>query len=178
MAEDLRPDIEKARSLMSVKLGSGREIKRLAEYLWDNEQVERMVSGQYGGGQGVLVLTNRRLLFLKDGIMRKTLEDFPLEKISSVQWSSGIVQGKITIFASGNKAEVKGILTSAGKDLADLARERITDVSKTAKPAPGASGPSGAASVADELRKLAELRDAGVLTEDEFAAQKARLLGA
>jgi putative oligomerization/nucleic acid binding protein len=31
--------------------------------------------------------------------------------------------------------------------------------------------------VADELRKLAELRDAGVLTEAEFAAQKARLLG-
>lgn len=32
-------------------------------------------------------------------------------------------------------------------------------------------------SLADELRKLAELRDAGVLTEAEFAAQKARLLG-
>lgn len=31
--------------------------------------------------------------------------------------------------------------------------------------------------VADELRKLAELRDAGVLTDAEFAAQKARLLG-
>jgi len=31
--------------------------------------------------------------------------------------------------------------------------------------------------VADELRKLAGLRDAGVLTEAEFAAQKARLLG-
>jgi hypothetical protein len=31
--------------------------------------------------------------------------------------------------------------------------------------------------VADELRKLAELRDAGVLTDEEFAVQKARLLG-
>lgn len=30
--------------------------------------------------------------------------------------------------------------------------------------------------VADELAKLAGLRDAGVLTEDEFAAQKAKLL--
>lgn len=33
------------------------------------------------------------------------------------------------------------------------------------------------ASVADELKKLAELRDVGVLTEGEFAAQKAVLLG-
>jgi Short C-terminal domain len=36
---------------------------------------------------------------------------------------------------------------------------------------------SSAFSVADELKKLAELRDAGVLTDEEFAAQKARLLG-
>ena len=32
------------------------------------------------------------------------------------------------------------------------------------------------ASVADELLKLANLRDAGILTDDEFAEQKARLL--
>jgi hypothetical protein len=31
--------------------------------------------------------------------------------------------------------------------------------------------------LADQLRKLADLRDAGVLTEEEFAAQKTRLLG-
>jgi Short C-terminal domain len=31
--------------------------------------------------------------------------------------------------------------------------------------------------VADQIRKLAELRDRGILTDDEFAAQKARLLG-
>ena len=28
----------------------------------------------------------------------------------------------------------------------------------------------------DQLKKLGELRDAGILTEDEFAAQKAKLL--
>jgi hypothetical protein len=39
---------------------------------------------------------------------------------------------------------------------------------------PGAAAP---ASVADELAKLAKLRDAGALTDDEFAAQKAKLLG-
>ncbi len=29
----------------------------------------------------------------------------------------------------------------------------------------------------NQLKQLGELRDAGVLTEDEFAAQKAKLLG-
>jgi hypothetical protein len=28
----------------------------------------------------------------------------------------------------------------------------------------------------DQLRRLGELRDAGILTEEEFAAQKAKLL--
>jgi hypothetical protein len=32
-------------------------------------------------------------------------------------------------------------------------------------------------SVADELKKLAELRDAGILSAEEFDVQKARLLG-
>lgn len=36
---------------------------------------------------------------------------------------------------------------------------------------------SGSASSADELAKLADLRDRGVLTEAEFNAQKAALLG-
>ncbi|WP_294011696.1 SHOCT domain-containing protein [Sphingomonas sp.] len=30
--------------------------------------------------------------------------------------------------------------------------------------------------VVDQIRKLAELRDSGVLTEEEFAAKKAELL--
>jgi len=38
-------------------------------------------------------------------------------------------------------------------------------------------GPAAAISVADELAKLAQLRDSGVLTEAEFATQKAKLLG-
>jgi hypothetical protein len=36
---------------------------------------------------------------------------------------------------------------------------------------------SGPVSVADELQKLADLRDRGVLTQEEFEAQKAKLLG-
>jgi Short C-terminal domain/Bacterial PH domain/Protein of unknown function (DUF2510) len=43
-----------------------------------------------------------------------------------------------------------------------------------AAPAP-AAGPSPDA--ADQLRKLAQLRDEGILTDEEFAAQKAKLLG-
>jgi hypothetical protein len=45
-------------------------------------------------------------------------------------------------------------------------RQYITEVATTSAP-----------STADELAKLAELRNSGALTDEEFATQKARLLG-
>ena len=45
-----------------------------------------------------------------------------------------------------------------------------------APPAPAAG--AGESSMIDQLKELAELKSQGILTEDEFAAQKAKLLAA
>jgi hypothetical protein len=42
---------------------------------------------------------------------------------------------------------------------------------------PPAAAPAPANDMVAQLRSLAELRDQGILTEEEFAAQKAKLLG-
>jgi hypothetical protein len=42
---------------------------------------------------------------------------------------------------------------------------------------PPAAGASAPVDVADQLRKLAELREQGILTDDEFSVQKQKLLG-
>lgn len=73
--------------------------------------------------------------------------------------------GDVTEFrVSKRQAEdVKATLLSLMSGTAPSAAQGVPD------PAP--------ASLADELRKLADLRDAGVLSAAEFDAQKARLLG-
>ena len=44
--------------------------------------------------------------------------------------------------------------------------------------APAAAAPAAAGdSTVDQLKELAELKSQGILTEEEFAAQKAKLLG-
>jgi hypothetical protein len=49
---------------------------------------------------------------------------------------------------------------------------------QAAPPAPApAAAPAGEASVIDQLKELGELKSQGILTEEEFAAQKAKLLG-
>jgi hypothetical protein len=44
-------------------------------------------------------------------------------------------------------------------------------------PAPEAAPAAGGVDPIAQLKELGELRDSGVLTEEEFAAQKAKLLG-
>jgi hypothetical protein len=48
-----------------------------------------------------------------------------------------------------------------------------------AAPAPvaAAAAPGGEDSLIDQLKQLGELKEQGILTEEEFAAQKAKLLG-
>jgi hypothetical protein len=43
--------------------------------------------------------------------------------------------------------------------------------------AEAAPAPAGGGDVVEQLKQLGELHDSGVLTDEEFAAQKAKLLG-
>lgn len=175
MSDETRPDIQAATNRMSVKFGAGRELKKLTEHLWHDEQVREMTAGTYGGGQGLVVLTDRRLMFIKEGVMKKVSEDFPLDKVSSAQWSSGMVTGKVTIFASGNKAEIAGVNKADGKRIVDILRARLSAAPPTPVPPPAPAGASATDPV-EQIRKLAELRDAGILSNEEFEAKKTDIL--
>ena len=96
--DQTRPDIEQAKNRMATKFGGKRELRKLQEHIWPGETVERMATGAYGGGLGLLVMTDKRLIFLKEGMLSSTLEDFPFDKITSIQWSTGMLMGKIQIF--------------------------------------------------------------------------------
>lgn len=171
-----RSDIEEAYSRMPNRLGTRREVKKLPGHLRDGEIVERMTNGSYGGGIGLLVLTDRRLLFVKEGRLSRVSEDFPLEKISSVQWSSGLTQGKITIFVTGNQAEIANVQKDDGKAMVDVIRERLAAHEATGH-VDEAGAPAGQRDqIMDQLRQLGELHDSGVLTNEEFAAKKTELL--
>ena len=72
-----------------------------------------------------------------------------------------------------SKVEYNAALQDVNELKARISRAKQVNVHVVA-PAP-ATAPSGDG-LADQLRKLADLRDAGVLTDEEFAAAKARVL--
>jgi len=56
-------------------------------------------------------------------------------------------------------------------------REQAYEQQVPQQPAQPVAPASSGSDVITQLQQLGELRDAGVLTEEEFAAQKARILG-
>jgi Bacterial PH domain/Short C-terminal domain len=123
---------------------------------------------------GSLIATDRRLVFYAKKLGGYELESFPYGNISSFEQGKNMMGHNVTFFASGNKVHMKWIKTD--KELA-----RFTELVKAAMStadAPAAPSRSAPAQpdVMEQLRKLGDLRTAGVLTEEEFAVKKADLL--
>ncbi len=105
----------------------------------------------------------------------------PYSSITAVQfmepgsWLAGYIQfslkGALEWLGPVNQDE--NAIQFDGKDADDFRALRDHLQSRIEAGSQGASG----GSVADEIAKLARLRDEGILTSDEFAAQKAKLLG-
>ena len=88
---------------------SKREIKELPSVLWDGELPLHVVDGRYNGGFGILVATDRRLVFVDKGLFSLKVEDFPYDRISSIEARTGMVMGQMTIYAAGNKEEIQHV---------------------------------------------------------------------
>jgi hypothetical protein len=137
------------------------------------------------GVSGSLVLDGDRLILKKKGwpYGHKSEKTIPLRSITATQWKPAglLTNGYIQIVYAGS-VEKRGGVFDAAKDensVMFLQRDQAAfDAIRAAIAAEGAAAPqSPGGSLADELGRLADLRDRGVLTEDEFASQKARLLG-
>lgn len=174
---NVRPDIDAAAERLSSTMGVKREIQRLPEVLWEGEQVDSLASGLYGGGNGLVVMTNLRLIFFKHGVMSQKVEDFPYGKISSVQWQGGMMMGTLTVFTSGNKAEIKNMPKDIGKAIGDKLRALIAQGTTPGAPPAGPAGPVAAPQgIAERLAVLDQLLAAGAVTAEEHQERRARIL--
>jgi hypothetical protein len=133
---------------------------------------------------GILAATNKRLIFVDKGYMGGLrVRDFPYDKVTSIQYNTGFVMGGITIYWSGNKSEITNISKAVVGPFAEYVRARITAVTKHAS-APVTSSPSAPVTpstpqedMISKLERLGALKDKGLISDQEFQEQKAKLLG-
>lgn len=129
------------------------------------------------------VVTSDRLIY-RHGVVAKHGIEIPLERVNNVLFSQRLIE---RMLGSGDL-----VIESAGES----GRQAFSDVRKPSavqneiyrqieanenrkfdRIGQGHGVGASSTSVADELAKLDELRRNGILSEEEFAAQKARLLG-
>jgi membrane protein YdbS with pleckstrin-like domain len=135
------------------------------------------------------VVTSDRVIHREGWIAKRSME-IPLEAINDVRFHQGVFErligaGDLIISSASefgrqvfgdirNPEEVQKAISHQG----ELNKERMYRGGGRGSAAPAqATMPPASASTTGELERLAELRNKGVLTEDEFQSQKKRILG-
>ncbi|NLA35096.1 MAG: PH domain-containing protein, partial [Actinobacteria bacterium] len=151
------------------------------------------------------VVTTDRCIY-RSGVLKKTGIEIPLERINTVLFSQTLFErmlnaGDLSIESAGessrqnfsdirNPIQVQNLIYQQIEDNENRKYDRIgAEAREAAAASAGAAAGAAAAgaaaapqptqvmSVAEQLHKLAELRDRNVLTEEQFEAQKRALLG-
>ena len=129
---------------------------------------ETKIMGKDSVRNGVLVATDKRVIFYAKKMFGFDLEVFPYSNISSIEMGKGFMGHKITFFASGNRISMKWIKQGQIQELVEHVKAAMGKKEQAlASPAPDIPG---------QIQKLAALKENGILTEEEFQTKKSELL--
>jgi len=76
----------------------------------------------------------------------------------------------------GRTAVIAGTATAVSGHVASRQQAQYQQRMAPAQPAAAQPAPADPSDVIEQLKRFADLRDQGILSEEEFAAQKAKLL--
>ena len=136
---------------------------------WTEGYTGKMLgSGKDTQRNGVLIVTNIRVAFYRKGFIGEIIETIPLDKLTSVERQSAMGHRTIRMHTSHDDLEFK-TFDKDGETLVIEAMEagRHKNVGKQSV---------DGGDVVERLKKLSSLKDAGVITDSEFAEKKAELM--
>lgn len=154
-----------------------KNLLSVEEHLEKGETIKASVFGAYEGKlmgkdmlrNGVFVATEKRLLFFAKKLFGYDLETVPYKSLSSIEKSKSAMGHTVTIFASGNKAKMKWINAGNIVELTQYVNSKInTENTSTVT--------SNKNDIPLHIQKLSELKNKGILTEEEFSNKKSELL--
>ncbi|MDQ3887713.1 MAG: PH domain-containing protein [Thermoproteota archaeon] len=182
------------------------EIRKIANRLGQDEKVRFVAkqSRMKPGGSAlatpnIVFATDRRIIIRNPTMlgMRENIEDIPYDKITSVKLEKGIFSSTILIRAPGlsemsrvskhsgliawgrgEDGQIDALPRDKGERLFTIIREGIDGAKKVvaAAQSSGTIVKQQQISIADELTKLATLKQQGIISEIEFTQMKQDLL--
>ena len=165
------------------------ERKLLYNLLDADEYIERLTAGTYRADthrlhkhMGIGIATTKRVIFydvkkVTDGeIDDQQVSEIPYHNIEAITYTSGILAAGIQITGRSIAGfRIEDILwKETVKPFVDCVQSHLETVRK---PQPSVQATASVVFIADEVEKLANLLQKGILTQDEFDTQKKLLLG-
>jgi hypothetical protein len=178
------------------------EIRRIANRLDKDEKVcfvakqSRMKSGGSGFAAPNIVFATDKRIIIRNPTMRENIEDIPYDKITSVKLEKGVFSSTIVIRVPGlselsqaskydggmigggrgEDGKIDALSIEKGEYLFTIIREGIERSKKSTEQSHPTQVTHQQLSIADELTKLATLKEQGIITNAEFSELKQGLL--
>jgi hypothetical protein len=131
---------------------------------------EMMGKGDKKQHNGILIVTDSRVIFYRSGIFGEVLETMPLKNITSIERKSFAGHRTVVIHTSNDELAFKSFDQKKEKELFDaIEAGRHQDLQTQT---PSNQNPDAT----ETLRKLAELKAAGIITAAEFETKKTDIL--
>lgn len=155
------------------------EVKVLPNLLQPDETLHALLEGQFrnvhgkgaASGYGLVIATNQRILSYRKSIIGTvTQEEIPMSQITATSFRKGLMFASVMITTANNESIAENCIKSEAEKFVKVVQNLLSQVNKTSTP------PQQSVSNLDQLEKLFELKQKGIITEDEFIAQKAKLL--
>lgn len=165
-----------AREMGDDQFFTRKELNHLPHVLHDDEEVLAFTSGMMNNNTWLITLTDKRIIFLDKGLiygLRQTAID--LDKVNAVSGETGIMLGSISIQDGAGSYKIRNVWKKTVMRFTNRVQQAI-DARKSPRQQPAAPAASADDEIILKLERLATLRERGVLTDEEFAAQKARIL--
>ena len=161
------------------------EIQRIANRVVKDEKVmfvarqSRFKPGGAKGTPATLFVTSQRLIFRNPSMMgmREHFSSVNYDKISSLDIEKGIFSSTLKIRAEGFAGDVDAIDKEKAEKILLYIQEKMDEATTSAmhsQPDTHRSNPQ--LSAADELTKIARLKEQGILSEAEFNQMKQEIL--
>lgn len=139
------------------------------------------IHGRSIGGNGLIIVTDRRVIFYRKSMLGTvTKEETPISRISSASFRKGLMSASISITTSNNESVIEQCDKKLGEKVVETITKTMnnfptTQVAAVAQPV-AAPAPAAQEDSMAKLEKLFEMKQKGILTEEEFSQQKAKLL--
>jgi len=157
-----------------------RLLNKSKKHLDQNETPQAVVMGSFKSEDllrtGIFIATDRRIIFFAKKLFGYYLESFPYSHISSIEVSKGYLGHKISFFASGNTVKMKWINHHRLKNVNGFIEYISNNMDTSGSKNSTAIDQNESNDIPSQIEKLSNLKEKGILTEEEFDSKKQELL--